>query len=173
MVELIDGITQNRYNMNYMDVYEVIYNMMGHEEGIKEIFYNKQNRLYASNPMCLILVNGEIAGFINLVQEEIDNVKFIDMAISNEYRGKGIGTVAIQCLNLNYHRPYIIGETLRDNVAGNRIGHKLGKFVYVGNKSNYYLFQPNRLNYFVGSNEFKELVNHDEQRKVYTKRLNK
>ena len=173
MIELIDGLTKNKYNLDYMDVYEIIYNMMGYEDGIKEIFYNKLDRLYASNPMCLIILKGEAIGFINLVQEKIDNIKFIDMAISKEYRGNGYGTIAIQALNLSCHRPFIIGETKRDNVAANSIGHKLAKNVYVGNKCNYYLFQPERLNYFVGSNEFKELVNRDEERKIYVKKLRK
>lgn len=170
MIELIDGLSENRYNINYMRVYEEIYRMMGHEPGIKEIYYHKQDRLYASNPMCLVLLDGKPIGFLNLVQEDISNIKFIDGAIISKYRGKGYGKEAIKIFRPDLYKTFIVGEMLRSNLSANCVGQDLASLVYVANKNNYYLFQPNRLDEFIKSNEFQELKER-ENRKKLTKRL--
>lgn len=169
MIELIDGMTENRYNLNYMDVYKEIDRMMASEEGIKQIYYNKQDRLYASNPMCLIMFYDEPIGFINLVQEDIDNIKFLDQAIIKKYRNMGYGKDAIKLLGVNYCNEYIIGETLVDNVAANRLGNDIACFVHHNRYSNYYLFQPERFFSFIQSPEYIALKERDN--KVLTKRL--
>ncbi len=171
MIELVDGLCDNRYNINYIDVYEKIYHMMGHEPGIKEIYYSKQDRLYASNPMCLILLNGKPIGFLNLVQEDINNIKFIDGAIIDKYRNKGYGTEAIKILRPDLFNSFIVGEILRTNLSANCMGQKLATHIYVGEKSNYYLFQPKRLDEFISSSEFQELKAREKRRKIITKRL--
>ena len=173
MIELIDGLSANRYNITYMDVYEEIYRMMGHEPGIKEIFYTKQDRLAAANPMCLILVSGRPVGFINLVQEEIDNIKFLDAAIIKKYRNRGIGKEAIQRFRPDLYNAFVVGETLKTNLSANTLGKELGVHVYFGKHNNYYLFQPDRLEEFSRSEEFQELKNRENGRISFVKRLHK
>lgn len=171
MIELVDGMTKNRYNMGYMDVFNEINHMMGHEPGIQEIYYTKQDRLYAANPMSLIMFHGEPAGFINLVQEDIDNIKFLDAGIIEKYRGLGICKGAIKRLYLDSYKEYIIGETMKNNMAANCVGKNLGDLVYRSRNKMYYLFQPNLTYKFLNSEEFSELVDRDPN--PFVKRLHR
>lgn len=173
MIELVDGMKPNRYNIGYMDVYNEIDHMMATEKGIKEIYYDKQDRLYASNPMCLIMFYGEPIGFINLVQEEIDNIKFLDEAIIEKYRSLGYGKEALRLLNPSMFKEYIIGETRVDDKVPNIIGSEKGCYVYHNRSYNYYLLQPERTFAFLLSNEYQELKDRGDGEKILIKRLHR
>ncbi len=171
MIELVDGMKPNRYGISYMDVYNEIDHMMAYEKGIKDIYYNKQDRLYAANPMCLIMFYDEPIGFINLVQEEIDNVKFLDEAIIEQYRGLGYGKEALRLLNPASFKEYVIGQTQTDNKAPNIIGSEKGCYVYHDGYFNYYLLQPERAFAFLASREYQELKDRGDGEKTCVKRL--
>lgn len=168
MIELIDGMSTNKYGMDYIDVSNVIYNMMGHEDGIKEIFYYKRDRLLASYPSYLILNDGNIVGFINLVYEGIDNIRFIDQAIIKKYRNQGIGRESLKKMKLEFYKAYIIGETKKNNILSNNSAKEIASIIYEKDDINYYLFQD-RKEAFLNSLEYKELLKHVEKQKKHIK----
>lgn len=128
--------------------------MMGHEEGIKNIFYNKRNRLYSSVLSCLIKNDDDDIGFINLVDECIDNILFLDEGILSKYRSNGYGRKAIELLLTNKFKKYIIGETKIDNILANNSASRISKLIYICEDRNYYLFGSERTEEFLNSKEF-------------------
>lgn len=150
MLELIDK--------PYDVVGEKIDYMMGHEPGIKEIFYLKRNRLYSSQLAALIRVDDIDVGFLNVVDEGLRNMLFIDQGIIERYRGCGYGKEAIiSLINEGIFDEYLIGETKKNNILANNSASKIATLVHQNNDRNYYLFN-NNLNQFLNSNEYKVLV---------------
>lgn len=155
----------------YDRVADKIDHMMGHENGIKEVFYNKRDRLYCSVIACLIKEGHTDLGFLNIVKEEIDNVLFIDEGIIEKYRNRGYGAEAIKILLLyNYFDEYIIGETKKDNIGSNKSASRISSLVYQTDEKNYYLFQKERVNQFLGSKEFYEMRKNIETQKTLVNR---
>lgn len=148
-------------------VAEKIDYMMGHEDGIKEIFYNKRNRLQCSEMASLIYNNNEPVGFLNVVNQGIDNVLFIDGGITQIYRGKGYGKEALNILlESNLFDEYLIGETQNTNLLANASVSKIGSLVLANNNLNYYLLQRELVKQFMDSEEFTKLKNYVEKTKV-------
>lgn len=147
--------------------------MMAHEPGIKEIFYNKRERLFCSALACLIKEDHNEIGFLNLVNENISNILFLDQGILRKYRGIGYGQESIKKLLLCSFNEYIIGETKKTNILANASAQKISKLVYETNDNNYYLFQKERNNEFLDSKEFYEMKKNIEKQKILiNKRLN-
>ena len=80
----------------YDEVGEKIIDFITTDPGIREIFGGKITRVAASEISLLIELNDIPIGFINLVSENIDNILFLDMGISENYRGKGYGKELLQ-----------------------------------------------------------------------------
>lgn len=95
------------------EVVQKVQHIMDYEDGIREIFAGRKDRVQSANVISLITLNNkEEVGFLNLVPERIDDVYFIDMGIKAKYRGQGIGKKAIEeLINSNRVEGYIIGET--------------------------------------------------------------
>ena len=139
----------------YDEVNKKIDYMMGHENGIREIFYYKRDRLICSALACLIKDSRSDIGFLNLVNENIENILFVDQGILEKYRGQGYGKKAIEILiSTNNFNEYLIGETKKDNLLANRSASNIGKLIYMHDSLNYYLFQKERTNEFLDSKEF-------------------
>jgi len=150
MLELIDK--------PYDVVSEKIDYMMGHEPGIKEIFYLKRNRLFSSQLAALIRVDDIDVGFLNIVDEGLRNMLFIDQGIIERYRGRGYGKEAIiSLINSGMFDEYLIDENKKNNILANNSASKIAPLVHQNSDRNYYLFN-NDLNQFLNSNEYKVLV---------------
>lgn len=156
----------------YDKVAEKIDYMMGHEKGIREIFYDKRDRLYCSVIACLIKEGHNEVGFLNLVKENVDNILFLDEGIIERYRNRGYGAEAIRMLLLyNNFDEYIIGETKRNNIGSNKSAIRISNLVYQTNEKNYFLFQKEKTNKFLCSEEFYEMKKNIEKQKVLTKNI--
>lgn len=156
-VKLVDASSSDR-NSN------IIKNMMQTEEGIKEIFKNRIDRLSSSYYSCLIIVNEEIAGFVNLVEEKRNkDFYFLDMGIKKEYRNKGIGTKALEIiLNLDIDR-FIINETKETNLLANSSINKIGYILFSKDEKNYYLLQKDKIDRFINEDYMQKLAEHIEK----------
>ena len=139
--------------------------LMNTEEGIKEIFGNRIDRIMTSAYRFLIKYSEKIIGFINLVVE--DNNKrflFIDMGIKKEYRGKGIGTASIkklkELLKENNIDTYVIGETKVTNKGGNQVIDNNGCLLMKFEDKNIYLLQNERAKEFIDDNSYDKLKEH-------------
>ena len=151
----------------YDRVFDKIDYMMGHEPGIKEIFYNKRQRLFCTALACLIKEGRTELGFLNLVSENVDNILFLDQGILQKYRGMGYGKEAIRTLLLyNNFQEYIMAETKKTNILANSSAQKISKLVYETDEKNYYLFQKERVNQFLDSKEFYEMKKDIEKQKI-------
>ncbi|MDD3453010.1 MAG: hypothetical protein PHN42_01865 [Bacilli bacterium] len=147
------------------DPYDVVAHkidyMMGHEDGIKEVFYYKRDRLTCSKAAILICDNDNDIGFLNVVDQGLKNLLFIDQGIIEKYRGKGYGSKALQILaDSNIFKEYLICETMDNNILANYCVSKIGKFLFSYDDRNFYLLQSEKYNEFINSEEFNKLEKH-------------
>lgn len=144
--------------------YNDMINMMNYHEGIKDVFYGRQDRILTTTVSWMIQVNGQNIGFVNLVQEKADDdFLFLDMGIIEKYRGRGIGTEALkrveQMLNENDFT-YVIMETRKDNYGANQSAINVGNYLLDVNDRNVYLLQKTKYQEFIDNNMLEELIKH-------------
>ncbi len=142
-------------------------NMMDKEDGIKEIFGGRRDRLMAADCSWMIKANDKNVGFINLVTEKVNHrFLFLDMGIIKAYRGKGygkrfLGEVQKKLEESNYPE-YVLMETKQDNNSANKISKDVGCYLTSFDDRNVYLLQRSRLQEFVDTNKMEELAKHYE-----------
>lgn len=148
----------------YDEVGSKIRHMMENETGIKEIFGNKISRLISSPISMLIMEDLNPIGFINLVNENIEDLLFLDMGIIEKYRGQGYGTKAIQTLieiSDGYIWEFIIGKTKKTNIFANAMASTNAALVYSTEEGfNYYIFPASRKEEFENSDIFDVFKDH-------------
>ena len=144
----------------YDEVGMKINHMMAHENGIKEIFYDKKDRLVCSQAAILISVDNNDVGFLNVVNQGLENILFIDQGIIEKYRGKGYGREALQkLLDSKLFEEYLICETKDNNTLANSSIQKIGKFIFSYDDRNFYLLQKEKYDDFINSEELIQLKN--------------
>ena len=151
----------------YLDVYNKIQKIMKTDKDLRKIFYNKQDRLLYSAIYCLIK-NDEIdIGFINMVKERIDNIYFLDQGIMEKYRNKGYGRKSIELFmkSVDFDE-YLIGETKKDNFLSNLSARKISELIYETNDRNFYLFQPERKEEFIYSEDYVKFKKYINKKKI-------
>ena len=138
-------------------VFNKIYSIMNKLKQEGNVFAGKRNRLDFANSAFLIKYENEEIGFIYITKESrYKDALFIDMAIIKEYRGKGIGKLALkQFLEEVQTKAFIIGETKITNEASNPLGNDLGIKI-LEDKYDYYLFPKSRYEEFLKFNKDKE-----------------
>lgn len=136
--------------------YIKIKNMMVSEPGIYEIFGNKLDRLIASPISFLILKEEEIIGFVNLVDEDVPHVLYIDKGIIKKHRGnhysEQANEILCQVMPTSY---YLIGETKSNNIPANRCASKTGTLIYQKE------FGKGYLNFYLMNRSLEELKSDD------------
>jgi predicted acetyltransferase len=144
-----------------------IYSMMTNEPGIKKIFSNRIDRLYAANATYLIKLNHETIGFINLVRERVSYMYFLDIGIKEAYRSCGYGKQAYLELKKIYPKIFIIAQTKYDNISANNISQENGTLIAQNdeNKTNYYLMDKLKLEQFKTTGLYNNLLNYIDQEK--------
>ena len=160
---LKDVYLKNMYTNEYMNE---IYNLMENEEGIKEIFHGKQDRISSSVAACLIKKEEITIGFFLLTTENLNNVLFLDVGIKKEYRSKGIGkAICSEIIKQKISNEFIIAETRKDNVAANDSIRFQSSLVYSINNLNYYLLDKDRLQEFLESPTYIEFIKYCDSEK--------
>lgn len=160
-----ENIILKQTNWNSQKDYSDLYSMMNTEDGIKEIFSDRQDRLMTTAISWLITANSNHIGFINLVEEKAEhNFLFLDMGIIKEYRGKGYGKKFLeevkQIVEKEKDFPFILMETRKANDNANCIGKDIGCFLTEIEDRNIYLLQRSRLQEFIDANQMEELAKH-------------
>lgn len=145
-----------------------ILNMMNNIPGIKDVFYDRTDRLATSEYSMLILKDDLIIGFINLVVEKDDyHFLFIDMGIKPEYRKQGIGTHVLKEVKRKLEEidenRFVIGETKISNKNANGCIKDIGYLLMEESGRNFYLLQKERLPEFAHNGFYKELYDHIEK----------
>lgn len=143
-----------------------MYRMMNVEEGIKDVFLGRTDRIITASDSWMIQAGDKNIGFINLVVEKSNyNYLFLDMGIIKDYRGKGYGKrflKEVQMIVESSDRPFVLMETKKDNNA-NGVGKDIGCFITEVGDRNVYLLQKSRLQEFIDSNQMEELARHYDQ----------
>ena len=141
--------------------------IMEKEDGIKEIFANRLDRLAASPYSCIILFNKQVAGFANLVKEKNnDDFLFVDMGIIASFRGKSICNDVLKYFGDIEIKEFIIGETKIDNIPANKVASNVGCFIFAEEDRNFYLIQKNRYCEFIKYGYLDKLKQHIEKPNV-------
>ena len=154
----------------YDEVATKIKKMMNEENGIKEIFANKIDRL--SSACCSILVtedSNEI-GFVNIVHECINKFLFVDLGIKEQYRGCGYSKAIMSNIKelTNFWNEFLIAETKKSNIAANKGLNKIGIEIFSYNDLNYYLINTNKYSELISNEElFNSLKRHIISHKDY------
>lgn len=164
-----ENITLKQTDWNSQKDYSDLYSMMNTEDGIKEIFGDRQDRLMTTVISWLITANSNHIGFINLVEEKADhNFLFLDMGIIKAYRGKGYGKKFLeevkQIVEKEKDFPYVLMETKQDNDNANGISKGIGCYLTSFDDRNIYLLQKSRLQEFIDTNQMEELAKHYEKK---------
>lgn len=138
--------------------------MMNYEDGIKDVFRGKNDRLNTTSVSWMIEADNKNIGFINLVVEKANyNFLFLDMGIIKDYRGKGYGKKflkEVQELVEDSDLPYVLMETKKDNINANIAAREMTCFITEVEDRNVYLLQKSRLQEFIDSNQMEELAKH-------------
>ena len=147
--------------------YSDLCDMMDKEDGIKEIFGGRSDRLMATDNSWMIKANDKNVGFINLVTEKANHrFLFLDMGIIKAYRGKGYGKRFLgkvqKIVEENDYFTYVLMETKQDNDSANKISKDVGCYLTSFGDRNVYLLQKSRLQEFVDTNQMEELAKHYE-----------
>ena len=140
--------------------------LMNTEEGIREIFGGRYDRLMTAKNSWLIKANDNNIGFINLVTEKANHkFLFLDMGIVKAYRGKGYGKKFLEEVQSeveNSNLTYVLMETRQDNDSANGVSKSVGCYLTTFGDRNVYLLQKSRLQEFIDTNQMEELAKHYE-----------
>lgn len=162
-----ENIVLKETDWNSQKDYTDLYSLMNTEEGIREIFGGRDDRLMTASNSWLIKANDNNIGFINLVTEKANyNFLFLDMGIIKAYRGKGYGKKFLEEVQHITEReedfPYVLMETKQDNDNANGISKGVGCYLTTFGDRNVYLLQKSRLQEFIDTNQMEELAKHYE-----------
>lgn len=143
-----------------------IFNYSDYE--ISKLFYDQYPRLDKSEFVSLIESNNQVLGFLNLVDEKVDNTLFLDIAVMKEFRNQQLGKKAIMKMLESYNTSkYLIAETQIDNVSAKRMLNFFGDAFYQEKDRVYYFIENVRTcNDFLNEYSFEQLK---EKAKVKTK----
>lgn len=129
------------------DVSLNIRNIFDHSDyEISRVFYEQYQRLDDAEFISLIQSsNHQTLGFLNLVDEDISNTLFLDIAIMKEFRNSQIGKRAIiQMLETYQTSKYLIAETQVDNISAKYMLDFFGDFFYQEKDLMYYFIENER-----------------------------
>ena len=134
---------------------------------IKKQFYEQYQRLEMAEFISLIESNNQVLGFLNLVDEKIDNTLFLDVAVMKEFRNQQLGKKAITKMLETYETSkYLIAETQLDNVSANHMLNFFGDSFYQEKDIVYYFIEnETTCNDFLNDCSFEQLK---EKAKVKT-----
>ena len=139
-------------------------NLISNDNELCHLFGNRWDRMFSGCFTYLITVDNKDAGFINVLFER-DDKEFlvVDMGIKKRYRSKGIGTEAMRKLKeLNINK-FIIAETKKNNIGGNKSLENISIKVAESNTCNYYLLQKERIEEFIDRDYLEKLANHYQE----------
>lgn len=146
---------------NTTDRYNRVMDIINNDKEINNIFFTKKNRFMLSQFTYLITVDGEDAGFINLLYEDgDDSFLVLDRGVIEKFRGMGIGTMALDFIKSQNFEDFIIGETRKNNNGSNKSLSKFGVMVADSDEFNYYLLQKEKLGEFIDSDGLEKLGKH-------------
>lgn len=141
--------------------YQEILKMMKTEKGIREIFFDKEDRLFCNEVCLLIKKERETIGFLYLTVESIPGILFLDMGIKEKYRGLGIAKLMCQeLINRITTEKFIIAETTKGNAKANASALYNGILVYDTDNLNYYLIDKTREQEFKNSNLYNNFISY-------------
>ena len=157
--------------------FDKVLDMMENAKGIREIFHGKRDRLLSSFCTVLVYADGEVVGFINLVDEHIDpRFCFVDMGILEKYRDRGIGKKALNKLMNALPDDFFIGEVKKDNVASNQLSENLGVRISSTEDRNFYLLRREDFDEFMdydGMEKLNKKIDKEKPRQKKIKRNSK
>lgn len=136
---------------------------------IKRVFYEQYQRLDMAEFVSLIQSSThQTLGFLNLVDENIPNTLFLDLAVIKQFRNRQIGKKAIIELLEKYEiSKYLIAETQINNNSANHMLEFFGDFVFQERDIRYYFIEGKRsYNEFLQDSAFEKLK---QQAKVKSK----
>lgn len=162
-----ENIVLKKTDWNSQEDNTSLYSMMNTEEGIREIFGGRDDRIMTAKSSWLIKANDNNIGFINLVTEKANsNFLFLDMGIIKAYRGKGYGKKFLEEVQHITERKedytYVLMETRCNNDSANGISKSVGFYLTTFDDRNVYLLQKSRLQEFIDTNQMEELAKHYE-----------
>lgn len=162
-----ENIVLKKTDWNSQEDNTSLYSMMNTEEGIREIFGGRNDRLMTAKNSWLIKANDNNIGFINLVTEKANsNFLFLDMGIIKAYRGKGYGKKFLEEVQHITEKEedftYVLMETRCNNDSANGISKSVGCYLTTLGDRNVYLLQKSRLQEFIDTNQMEELAKHYE-----------
>ena len=138
-----------------------IVTMMRDDEGIREVFSNRIDRLANSRYSFIVRKGTKNIGFVNLVIEKQDpTFYFLDIGLKEYYRNMGIGTHILSTLRQMEFDKFIILEVKADNKLGNASVSRNGVMVMQKAGINYYLLQKDRVQEFIDNDYLEKLANH-------------
>ena len=139
-------------------------NLISNDDELCHLFGHRWDRMFSGCFTYLITVDNNDAGFINILFER-DDKEFlvVDMGIKKKYRSKGIGTKVIELLKEKNIRKFIIAETKKNNIGGNKSLEKNTIKVAESNTCNYYLLQKERIEEFIDNDYLEKLANHYQE----------
>ena len=133
------------------------------------VFYGKTDRFTANSVSCLIYMDDEPIGFLNIGDEGLsrDNILFLDILVDENHRGKGYGSKAYSNFKSRFSDDcFIIAETKESNIGANKSLEKNGINFYSYNGLNYYLMDKDRLEELKSSPAYERLINHIHKEKM-------
>lgn len=150
---------------DWVEDYNVLSNMMNNEDGIKEIFANRLDRIQTADSSWLIKMNGKYVGFVNLVCEKLNHdYLFLDMGVIKAYRGKGIGKQALEevkrIIEEENFSEYVLMETRKSNIGANKAAEEIGCYLAEFGDRNVYLLQKERCQEFIDCDHMEKLAYH-------------
>lgn len=138
-----------------------IVTMMKDEEGIRDVFSDRIDRLVNSVHSFIIRKGNKDIGFVNLVIEKQNyNFYFLDVGLKNQYRNKGIGTSVLKKVQEKEFEKFIILEVKAENEIANASVSRNGVMVMQKAGINYYLLQKDRVQEFIDNDYLEKLANH-------------
>lgn len=113
------------------------------------VFCGTYSRLATSVFAFLINDKGKDVGFVYFVDENVDNVLFVDVGFIPEVRGTGLANAAIseiiKMIGSKYD-VFLVSEISNDNIAAIKSTERRGA-IKIGDK--HYLLQPDKYNEFI------------------------
>lgn len=142
-------------------------NILSSDKEISNLFGNRWDRMLMGKYTYLITCDDKDVGFLNVLHEKDDySFLVVDMAIKKRYRGKGIGTCAMQLLKDKNISEFIVAETKKDNVGANISLQNIGVQVADSDNLNYYLVQRERIEEFIDDDYMEKLANHYREENI-------
>lgn len=126
---------------------------------IQKQFYEQYQRLDMAEFISLIQSNNQVLGFLNLVDEKVNNTLFLDISVMKEFRNQQLGKKAImKMLELYKTSKYLIAETQVDNISAKHMLNFFGDACYQDKDRVYYFIEnETTCNDFLNDSSFEQL----------------